>query len=438
MIQHFTALGIDLGTSGLRLSLVKKRLSTPDSTADEILTEISSNFPMPVKQGLRSEQSVEHWQQALEQCFKQLAQTGLATKIDGIIADATSSSILLMDARGQAISPALMYDDKRAQIQAEKLCPILAHHSAAHGASSSLAKAIWLAENYKGSDGRLVHQIDWLNYQLCGHFCATDENNLLKLGYDSINQAWPNAIQQCLPFPLPTVVAAGTLIGQVSQQLQTRWGFRPDCKVFAGTTDSIAAFLASGASEIGDGVSALGSTLAIKLLSPTPLFAPEYGIYSHKLKNQWLVGGASNTGGAVLLHYFSLDEIKARVPQINIHRPTGLKCYPLIRPGERFPIADPNHPPIIPTGLDDIKLLQALIEGLVEVEVCAYDKLAELGAPRIKRLFGVGGGSQNQAWSDLRAQRLPAKLVTPFSQSAAYGVTRLINLETLNDNSTIN
>lgn len=435
MIPYFTALGIDLGTSGLRMSVVRKHF--PDQP-DEIIRTISCSMPMPIKQANQSEQSTEHWQQALNTCLTELEKTGLIGDIDGIIADATSSTLLLMNATGHALCPALMYDDKRAAAQSEQLGPLLSARSGAQGATSSLAKALWLAENYNVKDAHLAHQIDWLNYQLCGHFCATDENNLLKLGYDSINQTWPNAIQQCLPFQLPTVVAAGTLIGQVSQQLQTRWGFRPDSKVFAGTTDSIAAFLASGASEIGDGVSALGSTLAIKLLSPTPLFAPEYGIYSHKLKNQWLVGGASNTGGAVLLHYFSLDEIKARVPQINIHRPTGLKCYPLIRPGERFPIADPNHPPLIPTGLDDVELLQALIEGLVEVEVCAYDKLAELGAPRIKRLFGVGGGNQNQAWSDLRAQRLPAKLATPFSQSAAYGVTRLINLETLNDNSTIN
>ena len=51
----------------------------------------------------------------------------------------------------------------------------------------------------------------------------------------------------------------------------------------AGTTDSIAAFLASGASGVGDAVTSLGSTLAIKLLSERPVDDSRYGVYSHRL-----------------------------------------------------------------------------------------------------------------------------------------------------------
>ena len=57
----------------------------------------------------------------------------------------------------------------------------------------------------------------------------------------------------------------------------------------AGTTDSIAAFLASGASKAGQAVTSLGSTLAIKMLSTTPVEDNKRGIYSHRLGSQWLV-----------------------------------------------------------------------------------------------------------------------------------------------------
>jgi xylulokinase len=429
MIPYFTALGIDLGTSGLRMSVVRKHFS---DQPDEIIRNISCSMPMPIKQANQSEQSTEHWQQALNTCLTELEKTGLIGDIDGIIADATSSTLLLMDATdtatGHALCPALMYDDKRATAQSEQLAPLLSASSGAQGATSSLAKALWLGEHYNATDAHLAHQIDWLNYQFIGKFSATDENNLLKLGYDSIEQRWPETLKQRLPFKLPTAVAAGSPIGYVCQQMQTHWGFRADCQVFAGTTDSIAAFLASGADDIGDAVSALGSTLAIKLLSDQPLFDAKQGIYSHKLGDKWLVGGASNVGGAVLLHHFSLDRIKQLVPLIDINQPTGLDCYPLIRAGERFPIADAHLAPIIPDTDNELIRLQALIEGLVRVEVLAYQKLNELGAPKVKRIFAVGGGHHNQAWSDLRAQHLPAKLAPAFSQSAAYGVTRLINL----------
>ena len=76
--------------------------------------------------------------------------------------------------------------------------------------------------------------------------------------------------------------------------------------------DSIAAFLAAGTSQagvavgfqwsqVGEAVTSLGSTMAIKMRSPVRVENSTYGVYSHRLgAGQWLVGGASNTGGAVL------------------------------------------------------------------------------------------------------------------------------------------
>lgn len=420
-------LGLDLGTSGLRACVVKRSTCISSAQTNETcLAEIHIPMPIPYKQPQTSQQDPIIWQQALENCLDQLAQQGWSQQIKQIIADATSSTVLLTDTKGKPVSPALMYDDKRALVQAAILSEKLAENSGALGANSSLAKALWLAQTYGKNHLRLLHQIDWLNFQLCGQFTATDENNLLKLGYDSINQVWPSIVRDKMPYPLPESVSPGSLLGFVSPQLIKQWGFTPDCQVHAGTTDSIAAFLASGASRLGDAVTALGSTLAIKLLSNTPIFASDYGIYSHKLKHQWLVGGASNAGGAVLLHYFSLEQIKSLIPKLDVSKPTGLPCYPLIQPGERFPIANPDFKPIIPEKQPAPILLQALIEGLVDIEVKAYQKLEQLGAPKVKRLFGVGGGSQNQVWSDLRTQRLSAKLMNPISQSAAFGVTRLI------------
>ena len=54
--------------------------------------------------------------------------------------------------------------------------------------------------------------------------------------------------------------------------------------------DSIAAFLAADVSEPGAAVTSLGSTLAVKLLSETRVDDADYGIYSHRLGDLWLVG----------------------------------------------------------------------------------------------------------------------------------------------------
>ncbi|WP_051678545.1 FGGY-family carbohydrate kinase [Thiomicrospira pelophila] len=417
-------LGIDLGTSGIRAAIVR------DQTQ---IHQFNVTLPFPERKDRQSEQNPSAWLNAFNDLLDQINQAGYTPYINQVIADATSSTVLLSNTQGRTLCNALMYDDSRAQIKAEIVQKHAPKNSAAQGANSSLSKALWLADHHPHT-AQIQHQIDWVNFQLCGLLGVTDENNALKLGYDSIQQAWPDWVKDLCPFELPNVVPAGTLIGQVTEQLVKRWNFKQNCQVFAGTTDSIAAFLASGANQLGDAVTALGSTLAIKQLSDTPLFTAEYGIYSHKLKNKWLVGGASNAGGAVLLAHFSLDQLEQLIPQLNLQKPTGLACYPLNQPGERFPIADPNLQPIIPKTHTDIQLLQALIEGLVSVESLAYRKLKSLGAPKLNRLYAVGGGTHNQAWCQLRALRLPATIAKPISQSAAFGVTCLINPTTIQGN----
>lgn len=56
--------------------------------------------------------------------------------------------------------------------------------------------------------------------------------------------------------------------------------------------DSVAAFLAAGMEHIGDAVTILGSTLAIKLLSAVRVEEASVGAYSQRLGNLWLAGGA--------------------------------------------------------------------------------------------------------------------------------------------------
>ncbi len=194
----------------------------------------------------------------------------------------------------------------------------------------------------------------------------------------------------------------------------------------AGTTDGCASFLATGAAEAGDGVTGLGSTLVIKLLCDRPIFAPEFGIYSHRIGSAWLAGGASNTGGKVIQAFFPRDRLAALSVALKPEAPTGLKYYPLLRPGERFPINDPELAPRLePRPKDETTFFQAILEGIAEVEALAYRKLAELGAPALRSVRTVGGGAVNLGWTKIRERKLPAPLKHVELQDACVGVARL-------------
>lgn len=92
-------------------------------------------------------------------------------------------------------------------------------------------------------------------------------------------------------------------------------------------------------------VTSLGSTLAIKLLSTTRIEDARFGVYSHRLDDKWLVGGASNTGGAVLRQIFTDEQLEELSEKINPMEASPLDYYPLQTVGERFPVADPQMAP---------------------------------------------------------------------------------------------
>jgi len=421
-------LGIDIGTSGIRASGI-------DTENNELISHHISFHGNPVSDDKNSnginEQDPDTWLQLLDELLLTVREKrhnlDKNHRISAISIDGTSSTLIACGRNGQALSPALMYNDQRCQKQAEIIDRFAPAESAVHGASSSLAKALYLIETYPHTE-RLCHQADWLLSSLTGDYGISDENNCLKLGYDSISQVWPqwltdNPENAVIPEAvLPRVVTPGTPVGRVSRELVERYQLAENCIAVAGTTDSNAAVLATGASQIGDAVTSLGSTLVIKLFSDKPIFNSAYGIYSHRLNGHWLVGGASNTGGAVLLQHFTEAQLDEMTPSLDPEQPTGLDYYPLPATGERFPLNERDKQcKITPRPDSDIVFFQGLLEGMANIEAEGYHKLAALGAPPAKRIFTAGGGGKNAAWSKIRERTIGTKILPADNSDACYG-----------------
>ncbi len=322
-----------------------------------------------------------------------------------------------------------MYHDARAQEQARLIAAVAPPESGAHGATASLAKLLWLHSRGRTRGARhALHQAEWLAGRLCGRYGVGDENNCLKLGYDVIRRRWPTWLAQlCIDASLlPHVVAPGTTLGTVTGEGCAEFGFNSDARVVAGTTDSIAGFLATGATQIGEAVTSLGSTIVLKIITARPLFAPQFGIYSHRLGDTWLAGGASNSGGAVLLQYFTAEELQTLTARLRPDAATGLDYYPLPAVGERFPLNDPTLAPrLAPRPTDPAMFLLGMLEGMTQIELAGYRRLAELGAPYPMSVRTVGGGARNKAWTTLRQRALNVPMIPPQHTEAAYGAAML-------------
>ncbi len=339
-----------------------------------------------------------------------------------ICVDGTSGTMLPVDGEGAPLAGGRMYNDPCTD--AGILAAIDGNApatSAARGASSGLARALELVAATRPA--AILHQADWIAFQLSGRW-STDENNALKTGYDPVAGEWPGWIEATGLDTglLPEVCAPGTPVATIRSDMASELGVSADVAIVAGTTDGCASFLATGADRPGDGVTALGTTLTVKLLSDRPIFAPEYGIYSHRLLGNWLAGGASNSGGNVLLAHFCETRIGELSARIDPETDSGLDYYPLVRPGERFPIADPGLTPrLSPHPGDEALFLQGLFEGIAAIESLGYRRLAELGAPQLTSVRSVGGGAGNAVWGRLRERRLAVPMPAPRHSEAAYG-----------------
>ncbi|XP_026449616.1 D-ribulose kinase-like isoform X3 [Papaver somniferum] len=295
--------------------------------------------------------------------------------------------------------------------------------------SSTLCKLVswWNSYNLSKDAATLLHQADWLLWLLHGKIGVSDYNNALKVGYDPEIESYPKwLLSQPYSMMLPSVRAPGTSIGCIVDDIRDQYGFSKDCIVCTGTTDSIAAFLAARASEPGKAVTSLGSTLAVKLLSTNRIDDARYGVYSHRLDDKWLVGGASNTGGAVLRQIFTDEELKELSGQINPMISSPLDYYPLPAVGERFPLADPKMAPRLqPRPQSDAEYLHGILESIARIEAKAYGLLKELGASEVQEVFTAGGGSKNEKWIQIRERVLGLPVSRAVQTEAAYGAALL-------------
>jgi len=414
-------LGIDVGTGGVRACAIDAR--------DKIHGTAAAPLPAPRQHCDAIDQEPEIWWQAMVMAIWKLGQAVDLGRVARIAVDGTSGTLLLIDADGRPRSPGLMYNDARALEEAARIAAVAPAESGAHGRSSALAKLLHLLGQGAAGDVRhAVHQADWIAGRLAARHGISDENNALKLGYDPVTRAWPAWLDE-LGVPsalLPKVLMPGTAFAEIDPTVARALGLPLSARVAAGTTDGVASFIATRADQPGDAVTSLGTTLVLKQLATQPIFAADQGVYSHRLGERWLAGGASNAGGAALLAHFSTEEMDRLTPQLTPEQPTGLDYYPLPKPGERFPIADPSLVArISPRPAEPLRFFQGLLEGIAAVEALAYRRLALLGAPPLRRVISIGGGAKNAPWTDIRHRTLGVPVTVAEQTEASYGAALL-------------
>ena len=405
MLINTLVLGIDLGTSGVRIAIL--------NTKKQILLTSSKTYT----NGLEFS---EDWKNCLKTLIIEIPKV-LKEKLVACSVAGTSGTLLACKKNGEPIGKALPYFLSFSEYSYE-IEKIFTQECAGSSISGSVARALKLFALH-GDEIILRHQADWISGWLINNWEYGEEGNNIRMGWDISSSSWPSNFQNLKWFKsLPKIIPSGQTMGNISAQNANELNLPKNLKIIAGTTDSNAGVLATFPNK-NDGVTILGSTIVIKKFVKTSLSGK--GISNHKLLGNWLSGGASNTGAAILLKFFNPEYIEELSKQINPYKSTGLNLLPLSIQGERFPIDDPTlQPKLEPRPVSDSLYLHALFEGLARIEARGWQKLNELGAELPRQIITIGGGAKNIAWKKIREREIgiPIKICNRPPAAGVAGI----------------
>lgn len=441
-IEHSVWIGIDLGTQSVRAMAVGED--------GEVLG--AAGRPLAGhRDGPRHEQDPEEWWRALAAATREALRDVPPSRVAGVAVAATSGTILLTDARGRPLTPALMYDDRRAGAERANEAGAAVWERLGYRRMQpnwALPKLLWLLRDAPAGV-RLAHQSDFVNRRLVGHEVATDLSNALKTGVDLIEERWPVEVLDLVPAEvLPGVVRPGTRLGVVCEDAHRQTGIPAGTPVIAGTTDGCAAQLGAGAQRVGSWNSVLGTTLVLKGVTKELLHDPLGVVYSHRAPDgSWLPGGASSTGAGVLTRdlpgrdlgllsvqaegryggWPALGEgrLRAQVGHLPALLPPAV-TYPLVSRGERFPFDAPDAETFtLGEPSDDVERYVAILLGAAFVERLCFDYLDLLGAPMDGEIVLTGGATKSAYWTQLRADVLGRPVTLRENAEPALGMAVL-------------
>lgn len=424
-------MGVDAGTQGVRCSILDERGYVAAAKSVPF-----SKLNIATEPGF-FEQSPSDWERALAEsaraCVTELQNAGRSPdEIVSLSIDGTSGTIVPLDGAYQPLTNAIMYNDPRARAEAKTVHDAMRAHEKklglAFGASFSLPRILWVRDHQPDIYAKtrvFAHQADYIAGRLSGVYDMSDYSNALKTGYDLIDETWPSEIESALGLDLakfPRVIRPGAGVARLTKAAAAELGLSTQTLVTGGSTDGYASALAAGAVKAGNWASIIGTTFVLKGVTQRLVTDPDGSSYSHRLPSgEWLLGGASNLGGKCLNDCAGTKSLADMDAASEPLVPTGCRCYPLTRRGERFPFVYEAAEPFYVGDILGGRLYPALMEGVGFAEKFALEKMERLGCPVGDTVYATGGASRSDLWLRIRASILNRRLCVPALVDASTG-----------------
>ena len=436
-----TTLGIDLGTSELKLALV-------DATGALVA---SAGAPLTVSRPHPhwAEQHPHDWWDALVAAANAL-RSRHPDAWDAVRAIGLSGQMhgaVLVDEERRVLRPAILWNDTRSSAQCEELVrrlpslPEIAGNLAMPGFTAP--KLLWVAEHEPAifrRIGQVLLPKDWLRWRLTATAVSDMSDAAGTLWLDVGRRAWSPQLLQAGGMTLaqmPAVVEGSDVSGHLQRDAAIALGLPEGLPVAGGGGDNAASAVGIGATQPGQGFLSLGTSGVLFVVTdrhrPNPASAVH--AFCHALPGRWHQMSVMLSAASCLQWIARLTgsaSESALLERVEALTDAERDRAPLFLPylsGERTPHDDPHAAGAffgMDNDTDAARLGHAVIEGVAFGLADGLQALRDAGT-EVRRLTLVGGGARSAHWAQLLADTLDIELMTADGAEAggAIGAGRL-------------
>ena len=431
-------IGIDLGTSAVKLLLVDKD--------GRIHASVSEEYPLSFPQPGWSEQEPDDWWNAVCHGLKRLLEGQDTSLIAGIGVGGQMHGLVTLDEEDRVIRPAILWNDGRTaqetewlnrEVGKDKLSALTANIAFA---GFTAPKLLWMQRHEPENFSRIARIMlpkDYIGYKLTGvHACDySDASGMLLL--DVKNRCWSEEMLDICGVrkdQMPELFESYEVIGSLKPDLAAAFGLQESVRVVAGAGDNAAAAVGTG--TVGDGACniSLGTSGTIFISSDhfgvdpnnaLHAFAHADGKYhlmgcmlSAASCNKWFCEDILGTQDYGMVQQAISDEALGR---------NSVYFLPYLM-GERSPINDTDARGLfIGISMDTSRadMMQAVLEGVAFAIRDSFEVARSLGIP-IERSMLCGGGAKSPLWRKIMANVLNIPLDIPQTEEGpGYGAAML-------------
>jgi xylulokinase len=459
------ALGIDVGTTNVKVALVRADGTTAGS-AQRPLTMYRPGNPA----GEIAEQDADATWAALIDAVREVtaAHPDDARAVAAVGVSTQYSSVVAIDAAGHPLSPMIMWQDQRGTDRAFDIMTrdesafftfVERHGIPPVGGGLSLAHVLYLQEDrpdvHRGT-AAYVEAMDYVTARCTGRITATRHSTYMYQLCDNRVLDPPAYDDELVklagvdPARLPPLIAIDRAVGALLPAVARDLGLPESVTVYAGTNDTATAAVATGAFAPGRGGISIGTTSV--LVDEVDEFRVDldHQIFSmpSPYPDRYVVCAENGLGGKVLEHV--LRHVIYADDELGDHRVTdpfgalertlaatpagagGVMFLPWLRGASAPQGSDAMRGGFVNMSLETTRrhLVRAVVEGVAHNLRSLIGPVEAFTGRPIDEIALVGGAARSQAWCRTIADVLDRPVIALTAPDVAIArATALLALE---------